>query len=623
MADTLRQVFPWWKGRVTADRPIAERIAEGGASTRAQSPHGLVAGFQVKKTGSSASRADFDAVTIKVICKQTVLASGFTALLSVAFVSNAATFALPLFTMAVYDKAIPHQAYETLWALTGFLVVALGIDFVARLVRGRIERRLSAEISYSVAEHLVKSSVHAPLGAAPSTSSAAINGVQSVDAATQIVPQLLVGLLVDLPFVLILLSYVAIVGGSIVIAPAITIVCIGLSCALAYRHGRALNRESTRGSVSRNKLLEETIRKLRTVKVTTSEQSSLARISKATAESLVLSLQARQYTFSSSTLCVLAVQLNTAVALVIGVYAVGAAKLSVGELVASVMLASRGLAPVLGISSLLLRAGELSEGLRGANSVLNVHREVKATLPKLVLPAKDAMVSAENITLTYPGRTRPALTDVSLSVRFGERVAVVGGSGSGKSSLLDILSGLASPQAGRVLFSGTPVGHYPALQLRNRIAYMPQDCEVFDGTIHANLVQGCRNADHTRISEVLSTSGLDRIVDDLPAGMETLVGSHGGSLSGGQRQALCLARTLYRNSDVLLLDEPTTGLDVQGEAEVVRRLGAFVGTRTLIIATHRVQVLDLVDRIIWLDAGRVVADGAKSEILARLATRKE
>jgi ATP-binding cassette subfamily C protein LapB len=303
---------------------------------------------------------------------------------------------------------------------------------------------------------------------------------------------------------------------------------------------------------------------------------------------------------------------------------VQAGDLTIGALIASSILASRAMGPISAAIGIISRAHQSLSQFKTVAELLALEPERHDPQSAVTVEPRAGAYDLRAVSFTYPDSVEPALTQISLTIRRGERIGLIGRSGSGKSTLLELLSGLIEPSQGRVLVDGHNMTHFRVDALRSRIAYGAQDATLFDTTLRENLMLGLSQIDAQALELAVRLTGVDVIAQTLPDGFSTKLGQRGGRLSGGQRQAVVLARTLARPSDALLLDEPTAAMDAATEQRLIQALEPLSRDgRTFIVASHRMDVLRLVDRVIWLDAGRIVADKPRDEVLALFRSKAQ
>jgi len=542
----------------------------------------------------------------------------FGLLLILAMIGNLFVFALPVYSMAVYDRIIPHHATETLLAITLGIIIILAIDLFSRLMRARLQEavgiRISLDLQWMLFQRVLKADcMHAPRNAALLQSA-----FGAIESACLLAPALLIGLAIDLPFLIITLAYVAYLAKWVVVAPLLTIIAIFIVNIIAHVRARKAHLASTRALIERQTMLDEAVEGLAMMKTQGAAPQASVKYGKIIDDLGFSGYEGRHSAAVAGHIANTIMQLCTIMSLVLGAMLINNGMMSVGALVAATLLTGRAIAPVTMLAALATRAASLSASLHHAVRLAQLPQEEQGDTSGKPLDIKgDIRIS--HVTLRYPGEPRPALQDISLRIEAGERVGLIGRIGCGKSSLIQMLMRLIAPETGTVMLDEHDMRQYDPAWLRQNIAYMPQDCELMEGTIRDNILLGMARVDDLAFREAARISGVREIVATHPKGYALEVGRRTRQLSGGERQAVCLARALVRRAPVLILDEPTTAMDNQLENAVVDRLRDHVDGRTTIIATHRAPLLVLVNRVIWLDGGRILADGPRDEVIARVA----
>jgi ATP-binding cassette subfamily C protein LapB len=553
---------------------------------------------------------------LSAIFRQMLKSGQILELILVAILSNIFLFALPLFSMAIYDRIIPHKAYETLWALAIGLVIILAMDFTGRILRTRIQEAISHRITSKAQRNLFSRILSTDLDHAPKSASGISGALSAIETACQLAPALLVGMLVDLPFIVLLFIYIGSVAKWLVLVPLISTAIIVVTSLVLHIAAKRAHAATARQNVEQAMLIEESIGSFAAAKVTTAQSAIFTTWSRARDVLSGSAASARGATHLSSQIANIVIQVNTILALVAGVFLIGKGDMTVGALVCAVMLSGRVLSPLINIVTGVVRLASLVEPLNLARALAQLPAEVAGD-PDRVTNRIRGEIQLQSVELRYPEAPSLSLRGLDLTIRPGEKVAIIGRIGSGKSTLVKLMPRLHMPSSGSILIDGQDIRQYGPEFLRRQVAFMPQDCDLFDASIRENIVKGMDQVNELAFEDAVTISGVKDIIATHPSGYDLSVGRGGRRLSGGERQAVCLARTLVRNAPVIVLDEPTSAMDGQMEQMVVKQLkNCFVG-KTVIIATHRTPLLSLVDRVIWLDNGRIIADGPPTEVIAR------
>jgi len=300
---------------------------------------------------------------------------------------------------------------------------------------------------------------------------------------------------------------------------------------------------------------------------------------------------------------------------IVGVYLIGERELSMGGLIACTMLASRAMAPVGQVAGLLVQYHTASTALTSLNEMMKREVERPEDANFVTRGTIRGAIEFRDVSFSYPGQTQPSLRNVNLRIQPGEKVAILGRIGSGKTTLEKLILGLYRPSSGAVLVDGIDQRQLDPAELRRHIGYVQQDVMLFYGTLRENITLGAPLADDADVLKAATIGGILDLVNNHPQGFDMVVGERGESLSGGQRQGVAIARAVINDPSILLLDEPTASMDHSSEEDIKARLREFMPGKTVILISHRTSLLDLVDRIVVMDAGRIVADGPKDQVI--------
>lgn len=535
---------------------------------------------------------------------------------------NLFAVATPLFIMNVYDRVVPNQAVETMWVLAFGAVAVFGFEFVIRLLRGYYIDRAGKRADALMASALFEQIMGIEMASKPPSSGAFANQARAYEALREFFTSATLAALVDLPFAF-LFVYLIFMFGS---WPVAMIPLLGIALALAtgfflqFPLRRAV-RQSYEAGMQRHAILVETISGLESVKATRAESVLQRRMEDCVRRSADVEVKSRWYSSLATNLTTIVQRLVTVGVVVASVYEIKAGNMTMGAMIACVILSGRGLAPLTTVAGLLTKMQQSMTALRGLNQIMRMPRERGKDRSYLSRPDWRPGIELKKVAFAYPQQQTAALQEVSLGIQPGERVAILGKTGSGKSTLLRLLMKLYAPKSGVLMMGGIDVEQIDPAELRRKLGYVPQEVTLFYGSVRENIGMGLPWANDAAMRSAARLAGVDRLVDRHPMGYDLPVGERGEMLSGGQRQAVALARALIGDPVLLLLDEPTTGMDTNAEREFVAHLEAYLDAdpeRTLLLATHKTNLLKLVDRIIVLDDGKVAADGPKKEILARL-----
>ncbi|MCB1725770.1 MAG: type I secretion system permease/ATPase [Chromatiaceae bacterium] len=531
---------------------------------------------------------------------------------------NVFAIANPLFVMNVYDRVVPNQAIETLWVLAVGVGVMYLFDFVLRGLRGRFVDVAGSRADIEMSSRLYERVLGLRLDARPASAGAFANNLREFDGIREFFASLTLTAFVDVPFSLLFLLTVWWVGGALVLVPLTAIPILLLYGLFAQPRLRRAAEQGMRASAQKNATLVEALVEAETVRALGVEGRIQGQLEASTAQSAHWGVLARGWALSVSNLATFLQQFVSVGVVVLGVYMINDGVMSLGALIASVILSGRAVAPLAQIAGLLTRYFQASTALQSLNDVMQMPVERPPGKVFVTRPAIQGSIEFDKVTFTYPGQEVAALKDASFGIGPGERVAIIGRVGSGKTTINRLIAGLYQAQEGAVRIDGVDMRQLDPGDLRHNISYVSQDSQLLFGTIRDNLSMGLSQVDDERIVRAAQLSGVAEFVNRHPLGFDMPVGEHGSMLSGGQRQAVGLARALVQDAPVLLLDEPTGSMDNSSEEHIKRELAKVADGKTVVLITHRASLLDLVDRVIVLDAGSIVADGPKAQVLEAL-----
>ena len=540
-----------------------------------------------------------------------------------AMLSNVLMLATGLVTSVIYDKVIPHQAWITLWSLAVGSGLALVFDLLARQLRAYLIDVAGRKSDLIVGSLLFRQTLALRMEQRPDSAGAYAHHLAQIEVVREFFASATLSAISDLPFIVIFVGMTFVVGGPLgwVLVVAIPLLMIGSALI------QSSLRRSTMGHMQQTAdlhgVLVEAVDGLEDLKAAGAQGRFLRKYEEATAAAANAMLKTRTLTSWTMNVSAISQQLVTMVMLVWGVFLIDAKLVTAGALIGSVMFATRAVAPLSSVVQLATRYQSARAALAALNRVMlqPVEREPgKVYVPKREMSGRVGLI---DVGFSYPanaGVEGPrVLNNVTLKFEPGERVAILGRIGSGKSTVLRLLAGLYLPSSGQVEADGIDLRQIDPADYRARVGFVSQDPRLFNGTLRDNVLLDRAAADPSRLAQVAALTGLDRLVAGHPQGWELPVGEGGGLLSGGQRQLVALARCLVTRPQILLMDEPTSSMDAQSEVAFLRQLKQACGHCTLVMVTHRPAVLELVNRVVVVDGGRVAMDGPKAQVLAALS----
>ncbi|CAB3796614.1 type I secretion system permease/ATPase [Paraburkholderia fynbosensis] len=535
-------------------------------------------------------------------------------------VANLLALAGVLFSTQVYDRVIPAQSEATLWVLFSGVLLAIAFEFVLRLARARISDSTGKRADLKITDVVFGHALRIRNEARPRSTGSFIAQLRELEQVRELMTSTTVGAAADLPFFFLFLVVMWLVAGQLVFVTLAAVPLLVIPGLLVQRPLARLSNEGTRESALRNAMLVETVQGIEDIKLLRAEEKFQSQWNEVNAVSASVSMKQRSIVNLLMTWTQEVQSIVYAVMLLIGSFMVMKGDMTTGTLVGASLLSSRMISPLAQLSGVFARWQQAKVARKGLDELME--RPVdQATHERLVhRPSIAGNYTLERVSFKYGKDDRaPTLTVPRLEIRAGEKIALLGRMGAGKSTLLQVLAGLRSPQEGDVILDGTQLRLIDPADVRRDMALLGQRAQLFYGTIRENLKLGAPMASDEMVAAAMQMVGVLPFVQSRPKGLDELILEGGASLSGGQRQSLLLARTLLCDSQIVLLDEPTSSFDEGSERHVIQSMKSWLGSRTLVIATHRMPVLELVDRIIVLDGGRVVMDGSKEQVIGALS----
>lgn len=537
---------------------------------------------------------------------------------ALSLVINVLAVAMALFTMAVYNRILPNQAYVTLWTLAVGVTLALLFEFCARVGRAWVLDRASKKIDLVLGAQIFRHVLGAKLEHRSQSSGAMANVVQSFESVRDFVTSSTLTTVADVPFALLFLVIIYWVAGPLAwVVAGVMVLVIAVALVVQWPLKR-MTAESMRIGSSKHGLVVESIESLEAIKALRGESSTANRHDAASLHMADLGMRSRLISTVANSIISSSQQMGTVVTLVWGVYLVGEGAISMGAIIATMTLTSRALMPVSVLAALAIRYQQARASLAALETIMKAPQEREPGRAYVQLGGAIKLIECRALDFTYGRDLPPSVSGLNLEIRAGERVAILGKMGSGKSTLLRLLLGLYAPTKGQVLADGVDVGHVDPADLRGRVALVTQEPRLMYGSLRDNLLMAAPHASDEELLRVAQVTGVAALAARHPQGYGMLIGERGETLSGGQKQAIALARALLAKPEVLLLDEPTSGMDMGSERMVLEALKPLLENRTLVVVTHKPSMLQFVDRIVILDDGRKVADGPRDDVLQLL-----
>lgn len=529
----------------------------------------------------------------------------------------------PLFIMNVYDRVIPNNALETGWVLGIGALAMFVFDFIMRTLRGYFIDFAGHKVDIIAARRLYDQLLDMKLAARPASSGAFANMLRDFDSVRDFFTSATLTALADLPFTLLFLFVIGLIGGWIAVLIVLLIALVVVAGFALQAPLKALVRKSVHSSEIKHGLLVETIQTLETIKAIGADGRLRARYGRHVGDNALWSRHSRFISALSGNVATFIQQAASIFIVLAGMYLVADTKMTMGGLIACVILGGRAIAPIGQIANLMTRYHQAMGALRTLNGIMSRPVDRPAQARFLHRPDLKGKIALDRVCFSYPGAARGAdrrvLDGVSFTIGAGEKVGLIGRIGSGKSTIARLMLGLYDPDEGTILADDTDYRQIDPADLRRNIGYIAQDVVLFSGTVRDNITAGQPHACESDILAAAKEAGVHDFIAGHPMGYDAPVGEGGAGLSGGQRQAIALARAILARPNILVCDEPTNAMDMQAEEAFIRHIRDQARDKTLILVTHRQPLLVIVDRLILLDQGRIVMDGSRDEVIKALS----
>lgn len=535
---------------------------------------------------------------------------------------NIFAIASPIFTMNVYDKIVPNLAFDSLWVLAIGVSLIFAFDIIIRQLRSYFIDIAGKKSDLLLSARIFSKVLGIRMESRPNSTGAFARHLQEFESIREFFTSATVSTLVDLPFAFLFLLVIWIFAGVLAVVPLIAIIIMTIYSLYIQAPLRRSIEESSRLSSQKYATVIEAISGLESVKIHNAEGQFQHRWEQAVSHMANTGIETRKITNMVSGLANFVQQMATVLLIVVGVYQISDGNLSMGGMIAAVMLSGRAIGPLIQLSVLSTRYNQAKSALLLLEDIMQSPSEREDGRHYLDYERLSGKIDFDDVSFNYPGVEQSALKNVSLTIQPGEKIAIIGRIGAGKTTLEKLILGLYKPTSGAVRLDGFDLPQLHPSTIRNNIGCVPQDFSLFYGTIRQNIQLGHPHATDAQILKAANRAGVSQFTNHDPNGLERQVGEGGRNLSGGQRQSIALARALLQEPPILILDEPTANMDNRSESIVKRELVNLPAETTMLLITHRTSMLDIVNRIIVLEQGMIVADGPRDLVLQQLKEGK-
>ena len=535
------------------------------------------------------------------------------------FFINIFALALPLFTMNVYDKVVPNYATETLLVLAIGILLAITLDFLFKITRSYILERLSTHIGTRFDFELMGKILHIRSAYMKYSIGELSNIFKEIQTLRDFYATRLAPSCVDLPFFFLFIFVIGSLSWALVIVPISAAAVIFTLNLFAHIPIKSRNAKHFKDSQNKSAFLIDILSGAETLKMFNALGAGLFRWNMVSAQSSASAQKTNFLTGSVQSISIAIMQLVNVFVITLGVYEIHQGNLTVGGLIACTILSARAMGPVMAMSGTFSNVKHVRDVIDTINNLLSLPHDNENDRYVSENQTLKGEISFNEVSFSYPGQTIPALRDVSFTIQPGEKVAIIGPTGAGKSTLVKLGAGFVKPTSGNIIIDNYKIENLHATDVRKTFGIVPQGAFFFKDSLRKNITLGHDDIAAEKIEAAIRFSGLEQYVQKMGQGIDFDIGEHGNKLSGGQKQSVALARVFLHNPAVYILDEPTNGMDQAMENKIKQNITEELREKTLILITHRTSLLSLVDRIILLDQGRIVMDGPRDSIMKRLA----
>ncbi|MFA0112205.1 type I secretion system permease/ATPase [Vibrio sp. 10N.261.46.E11] len=535
---------------------------------------------------------------------------------------NLFAIAAPMFTRLVYDKVVPNLAFETLWVLASGIFVVFLFDLLLKLMRSYFIDVAGKKSDILISSKLFSKVLGIRMEARPASVGAFAKNLQEFESIREFFTSATIGSLIDLPFALMFLALIWLMAGNLVFVPVAGVVILIIYALLIQGPLRRTIEEGSRLASQKYANLIESLAGLETVKLFSAQSQFQFRWEEAVAHMANWNIKSRRITDSIQNTAGFVQQSTNVGMIIFGVYLMAEGTLTMGGLIAATMLSGRAIGPLVQLSLLSTRYNQAKSSMTLIEQVMSMPSEQEEGKRYIHRPIIQGHIALDKVTFHYPDSPIASIRDLTLNISPGEKVAIIGRIGSGKSTLERLIMGLYKPTEGHVRIDDTDMEQLHHVDVRRNIGCVPQDSNLFYGTVRDNITLGRPLVDDRDVMDAANRAGVTAFTQQDPAGLERQVGEGGGLLSGGQRQSIAIARAFLGRPPVLLMDEPTSAMDNRSEMHIKHQLSQLLPSETLILITHKTSMLDIVDRVIVMEKGSIIADGPKSQVLSDLKQGK-
>ncbi|MEN9966414.1 MAG: hypothetical protein RL416_571, partial [Pseudomonadota bacterium] len=539
-----------------------------------------------------------------------------------ALLVNLFALAVPFFSMNVYDRVVPSQAEETLWMLAIGALLTIGFDYLLKRIRSHFVDLAGLRIDIKLSSLIMEKVLGMRLIDKPLSVGSFAQTLRSFESVRDFMSSATVTALVDLPFAFLFLLVIAWISWPLVFVPIAVAFYVIIHSLIIKQKVQELSQQSSRTVALRNATLIETLSALETLKGLNAESHVQAKWEGISGQLAKITSEMRHKSHAASSVVASMSSVVTVLNVFVGVYLIHAKMLTMGGLIASGMLIGRIIAPLAQAVGLIMQYENANISLKSLEEQMKKPKERSDEITYVHRDHISGDIEFQDVKFSYPGQEAYAVNGISFKVKKGERVAVIGKTGSGKTTLTRLAMGKYHPSEGAIRVDGIDLKQLDPADLRSCIGTVEQHTMLFYGTLRENITIAAPHAEDAQLLQAAEIGMLMDMINQNPKGFDLMVGERGEFLSGGQRQGVAIARAVLQSPSILLFDEPSSAMDFSTENKFIEKMQTYSKDKTLIVVTHRMSLLNLVDRVIILDQGRIVADGPKKEVLEAINSGK-
>ncbi len=535
-----------------------------------------------------------------------------------AVVVNILALASPLFTMNVYDRVIPNSAFMTLWVLAAGVFTAYLFDFLLKNLRSHFVDTAGRKADNVISARIFEQMLGMKMAARPPSVGVHAANLKEFETLRDFFTSATIVAVIDFPFIILFIFMIWIIAGPVAVVPAVMVpLVIGVGLMLQKPLDKVIKESMKEGSY-KSGLIFETLSGLETIKAQAAEGHMQRKWEEITEKTSITNVKARSISSFGVNFAVFAANLVSVGMVVYGAYLISEGEITMGALIASVILSGRAMAPLASVAAILTKYSQSKESLDRLNELMRAPVERASDQTFISMPIMKGKLDFRDVVFRYPEQKTPALNNISFSFEPGEHVGIIGAVGSGKTTIERLILNLYQPESGSIQIDGVDVRQIDPADLRRNVGVVQQTPYLFFGTVRENITLGHEAVPDAAVLRAAEMAGVMNFLRDSEAGLDTQVGERGDNLSGGQRQAIAIARALLYDPPILLLDEPTASIDPGSERRLYLHLKELIKGKTILLVTHKSAVLGLVEKLILMDRGKIVAAGPRDEVIGKL-----